>query len=56
MLENGIEYLKLDFPPQFNPGYDFFSQSERNGTDALNINPSNISTITGKDTEKNKTC
>lgn len=47
MLEDGIEYLKLDVPSVSNPGYDYFSDSERAGSDIVNLSPANLSPLTG---------
>lgn len=47
MLEDGIEYLKLDVPSVSNPGYDYFSQPERAGSEMVNLSPLPSSPITG---------
>ncbi len=39
LLEDGIEYLKLDIPSVSNPGYDIFNNDD-------SITPNNISTTT----------
>ncbi|ODN03156.1 Fibroblast growth factor receptor [Orchesella cincta] len=45
MLEDGIEYLKLDVPSVSNPGYDYFSESDRTGSEMVNVSPPNLSPI-----------
>lgn len=48
MLEDGIEYLKLDVPSVSNPGYDYFSQADRTGSEVVNLSPATDFPLAGE--------